>query len=203
MIKLSHIITTAINLLLVASCMTNVNTNVPLCTDSQGTNYLCPNGPVHEVREDDGALFKPGTNFQTLGEYTEQMAFVLYNKLSVSEVEKLIAVPAFVSLLPENAHNEKLTVDLPEFFIADMQNIGLPVAEYKLTREAGNRQKAFTDVFDELQSSQKFGYVLKGTMRNNNNGIMLYVKIINLEKNTVIASTSKLLPNYLIDKLIY
>ena len=176
------------------------------CESSQQYEYQCPDEkPVvvtntQEKTQIKTTMFTPQVNFQTLGEYTEQMVHVLHNKLSVEKVSDIIAVPPFLSLTDTLPNQDALTRDLPEFFIADLQNIGFPVAEYHLTNDGIKTNEDFNELVSDLKFSQKFGFLLKGTIRPNDNGVMLYVKVIDLETELVIASTSKLLPNYLIAK---
>lgn len=146
-------------------------------------------------------LFEPGTNFQTINEYTEQMVHVLFQKISQKNIEKSIAVPPFISIPAIQNGNQELNVSVAEAFIVEMQNIGLPVAEFILTNSSANENSDFLSYIEEIAGSQHFGYVLKGTMRERKHGIMVHAKIINVETKKVIASTSKVLPKYLADLL--
>jgi len=183
--------------------ITPKESNERLCANDNGDFYPCQDMdilPSKTVSTHKGS-FQPGTNFQTLGDYTEQMVHVLFNKLSVAGVEKSIAVPPFLSLLSMERVNSNLTVDLAEFFVADMQNVGLPVAEYVSTYSYPEDNIDYLSFISEVEGNENFGYILKGTMRESKNGIMLHVKIIDMNNKSVIASTSKLLPNYFISKL--
>ncbi|MGB1199484.1 MAG: FlgO family outer membrane protein [Thalassotalea sp.] len=165
-----------------------------LCTNNNGELSLCKN--IQQINKN--TLFQPNINFQSLGEYTEQMVYVIYKKISVNPVEKLIAVPPFISSPPNEG---KLAIELAELFIADMQNIGLPVAENILTYSESNEEANYLNTVAYIQNNEDVGYILKGTIRENNKGIIIYAKIINVESKAVIASTSKLIPHYLLNKL--
>lgn len=147
-------------------------------------------------------LFQPGNNFQSLGEYTEQMVYVIFDKLSLQQVDKSIAVPPFISLLPETSSNGQLNIELAELFVADMHNIGLPVAENILTYSDPSDKSDFLNTIAYIQNNEEVGYILKGTIRENDKGVMVYAKIINVESKAIIASTSKLIPHYLLKKLV-
>jgi len=171
-----------------------------LCANDKGDFYKCEDITLIAKKEEsrDANLFKPGTNFQTINEYTEQMVHVLFQKISVQNIEKSIAVPPFISIPYIKKGNKQLNVSVAEAFIVDMQNIGLPVTEFILTNTADNEQTNFISYIEDLAGSQHFGYVLKGTIREREQGTMLHVKIIDVETKQVIASTSKLLPKYLV-----
>lgn len=197
--------------LLTASCSMMEKSSSRLCVDDEGYFYQCEditvsvnNSAKNSAKKEDtrdANLFKPGTNFQTINEYTEQMVYVLYQKLSLQNLEKSIAVPPFISIPYTNTDNKQLNVSVAEAFVVDMQNIGLPVAEFILTNSSENEQTNFISYIEELAGSQHFGYVLKGTIREKKHGAMIHAKIINVETKKVIASTSKFLPNYLVSLL--
>lgn len=175
-----------------------------LCVNDNGEFYSCDEikmtSQANEDKEKENSnLFKPGTNFQSLGEYTEQMVYVIFSKLSIQQVEKTIAVPPFISLIANS--DSQLNIELAELFIADMQNIGLPVAENILTYAEPSEKSDFLNTIAYIQNNEEVGYILKGTIRENDKGIMIYAKIINVESKAVIASTSKLIPHYLLAKL--
>jgi TolB-like protein len=189
--------------LLTASCSMMEKSSSRLCADDEGDFYQCEDITLIANKEEkrDSNLFKPGTNFQTINEYTEQMVHVLFQKLSLQNIEKSIAVPPFISIPYTKEGNKQLNVSVAEAFVVDMQNIGLPVAEFILTNSTENEQTNFISYIEELAGSQHFGYVLKGTIREREHGSMIHAKIINVETKKVIASTSKFLPNYLVSLL--
>jgi TolB-like protein len=188
-------------LLLTASCSMIEESSTRLCANDEGDFYQCKDINLIAKKEgtQDSNLFKPGTNFQKINEYTEQMVHVLYQKVSLQNIEKAIAVPPFISLPYTKNSNQQLNVSVAEAFAVDMQNIGFPVAEFILTNASENEQTNFISYIEELAGSQHFGYILKGTMREREQGIMIHAKIIDVETKKVIASTSKFLPKYLVN----
>ncbi|WP_448567988.1 FlgO family outer membrane protein [Thalassotalea ganghwensis] len=179
------------------------NSSQRLCVSDTGEFYPCDDVSVpvasassQSTKQSD--YFSPSTNFQQLGEYTEQMVYVIFDKLSVQSLEKTIAVPPFITWVPEMVVNGPLNVELAELFIADMQNIGLPVAENVLTYADTSVNTDFLNTIPYIQVNDDIGYVLKGTIRKNQQGITVYAKVIDVESKAVIAATSKLIPHYMI-----
>lgn len=157
------------------------NSSSRVCANDDGAFYKCEDIPVIAKEKDhDTNLFKPDSSFQTINEYTEQMVHVLYQKVSQQNIDKAIGVLPFVSLSSTGEKSQKSNTSVAEAFVADMQNMGIPVSEFIIS------------------NSSDFDYVLKGTMKERRDGTMVYAKIINLETKEVIASTSKFLPNYLL-----
>ena len=189
--------------LLVASCSIVTENSRRLCADDDGIFHKCEDiSGIVKKEKQDNTLFKPGSNFQTINEYTEQMVYVLYQKISLQNIEKAIAVPPFISLPSTEGGRQQLNASIADAFVVDMQNIGLPAAEFLLTNSSEEDQTNFRNYIKELFGSKKFGYVLKGTMRKGTRGTMVYARIIDIETKKVIASTSKFLPKYLVRLLM-
>lgn len=185
--------------LLIASCAIVKENSGRLCADDDGVFHKCEDiSSIVGKEKQDNTLFKPGTNFQTINEYTEQMVYILYQKISLQNIEKAIAVPPFISLPSTEGGSQQLNAGIADAFVVDMQNIGLPAAEFLLTNSSEKDQTNFQSYIKELTGSQDFGYVLKGTMRKGALGTMVYARIIDIETKKVIASTSKFLPKYLV-----
>lgn len=177
-----------------------------LCVSDAGEFYPCEEITGQATNKqtqvaNNTAYFAPSTNFQQLGEYTEQMVYVIFDKISLQNIDKTIAVPPFISWAPGLSVNGPLNIELAELFIADMQNMGLPVAENVLTYADANTTNDYLNTIPYIQVNDDIGYVLKGTIRENEQGVMVYAKIINVETKAVIAATSKLIPHYLVAKV--
>jgi len=189
-----------------------------LCVKDNGELYQCaPNDEQSNSMENTGVnevalarasekknstsaprLFEPEINFQSLGEYTEQMVYILFDKISLKNIEKTIAVPPFISTTMLQTAEQNLSVELAELFVTDLQNIGLPVAEFVSSYADAEDEIDYLVTADKAQGNEHIGYVLKGTIRDSKQGLVVFAKIIDIKKKTVIASTSKLLPSYLI-----
>lgn len=189
-------------ILLTTGCSMKEEDSSRLCANDEGDFYKCEDMPFVDTQKDaDPSLFKPGTNFQTINEYTEQMVYALYQNISLQNLEKAIAVPPFISLPSTQANSQQFNASIADAFVVDMQNIGLPAAEFILTNSSDIEQTNFSSYMEAVSGSQNFGYILKGTMRGKAGGTMVHAKIIDVETNAVIASTSKFLPRYLVDRL--
>ena len=79
-----------------------------------------------------------------------------------------------------------------------MQSIGLPAAELLIANTTTDFQADYLTYLEESSGNDDIGYVVKGTMRKTQNGVMIYARVIDIESKKVIASTSKLLPLYLV-----
>lgn len=195
LIKVSSLFLGAV---LVAGCST-IDESKRLCADDNGDFYQCKDVDVVVSKEKNKTYdFQSERSFQTINEYTEQMVYQLNKKLSNKNIQRTIMVPPFTSLSNIHSSNVNLSVDLAEAFIIDMQHIGLPAAELLVANTSIDYQADYLTYLEELSGNDDIGYIVKGTMRETANGIMIYARVIEIESKKVIASTSKLLPYYLI-----
>lgn len=184
---------------LITTGCSSVDESTRLCANEQGDFYQC--NDVELVQENTikkSYDFQSERSFQTINEYTEQMVYRLHQKLSNHKIEKSIIVPPFVSLSVIETSNPHLSIDLAEAFILDMQSIGLPAAELLIANTTTDFQADYLTYLEESSGNDDIGYVVKGTMRKTQNGVMIYARVIDIESKKVIASTSKLLPLYLV-----
>ena len=194
-IRMSSFILSAI---LVTGC-SSVDNSTRLCADDKGDFYQCTDVELVEHNTQKKSHdFQSERSFQTINEYTEQMVYQLNKKLSDKKINRTIMVPPFASLSNIDSSNSHLAVDLAEAFIVSMQNIGLPAAELLVANTSTDYQADYLTYLEESSSNDDIGFIVKGTMRETVNGMMIYARVIEIESKRVIASTSKLLPFYLI-----
>jgi len=184
--------------ILVTAC-SGIDDSTHLCADDNGDFHQCTGVELAvistEVKSKD---FQSERSFQTISEYTEQMVYQLNKKVSNRNFERTIIVPPFSALSAIDSSNPQLAVDLAEAFIIDMQNVGLPTAELLVANTSTDFQADYLTYIEESSASDDIGFIVKGTMRETKNGVMLYARIIDIDSRKVIASTKKLLPFYLI-----
>jgi len=184
---------------ILATACSSIDDSTRLCADDNGDFYQCQDIDLVEnkvVKKSHD--FQSERSFQTLSEYTEQMVYQLNKKVSGRNFERTIIVPPFSALSSISSSNPHLAIDLAEAFIIDMQNIGLPTAELLVANTSTDYQADYLIYLEEASASDDIGYIVKGTMRETKNGVMIYARIIEIDSRKVIASTSKLLPFYLI-----
>lgn len=182
-----------------------------MCARDNGEFYECKdfelkksNVARSKISTSDNS-FNSNINFPLLSDYTEQMSMEMKKNVRGVIIDKVIAVSSFVYLDENLQSTNELGNQLAEYFLTDLQKIGLPMADHKVT--------AYLDVsyegdftlsrdIDELNPDLEIGYVLAGTMIPNKQGIVINARIINKESGRVIASTSKLLPNIVVNRVM-
>ncbi|MFT5706284.1 MAG: TolB-like protein [Oceanospirillaceae bacterium] len=177
-----------------------------LCADDDGIFSSCEDMLVeNKISESLPSLPSTELHFNMLGEYTEQMAADLQNDVRGIQVNELIVVASFVHLNSSLQTTDTLGNQLAEYFINDLQKIGLPVADHKLMGVLDVNDKgdfAFSRDMGQFYNNVNIGYVLTGTMLKNSRGLVVNARIINFKTNAVVASSSKFLPNIVVNGLM-
>jgi TolB-like protein len=177
-----------------------------LCADDDGNFSNCDDMLVeNKISETKPNLASTHFNLNVLSEYTEQMAADLQNDVRDMQVDEPIIVASFVHLDSTLQTTDTLGIQLAESFINELQQIGLPVSDHKLTGVLEVNDKgdfAFSRNMEQFYNDVNIGYVLTGTMLKNSRGLVINARIINFKTNVVVASTSKFLPNIVVIDLL-
>jgi TolB-like protein len=88
--------------------------------------------------------------------------------------------------------------------IAEVQSFGVPVIDFKTTDfisvgSAGDL--VFSRDAKRLKGQQPVDFVLSGTMIQNEKGVRVNARIINLQSKVVVSSASIMIPHFLVDSL--
>jgi TolB-like protein len=180
--------------------------NERLCANDDGTFYTCQDRVLQNIEmKPHPSLFSTDLHFNRLAEYTEQMAADLQKDVSGMQVDELIVVASFVHLDSSLQNTDSLGIQLAESFINGLQQIGLPVADHKLMGVLDINEKgdfAFSRDMGQFYNDVNIGYVLTGTMLKNSRGWVINARLINFKTNAVMASSSKFLPNIVVNGLL-
>ena len=152
----------------------------------------------------DASLYSVPMHFQLLSDYTEQMAAELQQDLANITIKDKIVVASFVHLDASLRSTSSLGNQLAEFFIQDLQEIGLPVSEHRLAdaltmSEAGDfvltrNKKELPFGNGRLPHGLDIGYVLLGTLVDNHRGLVVNARLVDTRSQKVVAASSRLLP---------
>jgi TolB-like protein len=181
-------------------CAQNQECSSASPNDDLSQKLILPTNTVGSVP----TAFTTQIHFQMLNDYVEQMALDLSLELVDLKLEYPIAVTSFVQLDATLNHADSLGNQLAESFITELRKVGLLVNDHKVM---GNILVTSTGDFalsrdaNNLKSGQNIGYVLTGTMVKNTKGMLINARIVGLSSNIVVAATSKLIPNIMLQEL--
>lgn len=179
--------------------------DIKLCADDLGNFSDCQDMPSNTINKFNIPTANTDLRFTMLGEYTEQMAADLAKGVGGRQVNQAIVVASFVHLDSSLQNTDALGKQLAEYFINDLQKIGLPVSDHKLMGELDVNDRgdfAFSRDMEQLHNEVSIGYVLTGTMLSNSRGVTVNARIIDFKTNAIMASTSKFFPNLVVNGVL-
>lgn len=146
------------------------------------------------------SVYYPQSHHVKLESYVEQMALDLVDTM-VSEQAINIAVASFVNLDRSLQVSTQLGNQLSETFIHQLQKFGYGVVDFKTTNQVavtGYGDFVFSRDIKQLTGDRIASHVLSGTLLYRVNGVEVNARVIDIESKRVIASSTKLVPTYVI-----
>ena len=213
MLKILKFIGVSLFVIAISACSSlslltsNDEQDTRLCATDDGTFYTCQDMLLenNKIVKSHSSLFSNDLHFNGLNEYTEQMAMDIQQDLRGTQVEGSIVVASFVYLDSTLQSSGSLGTQLAEYFINDLQQIGLPVSDHKLTGTLdmnGDGDFVFSRDTDQIWNPMMIDYVFSGTIHKNSRGVIINARLMNFNTKGVIASTSKFIPNLLLDGML-
>jgi TolB-like protein len=149
-------------------------------------NYLSP-----WVTSD--VSFKPTYTHKSLQDYAAQLAMeLLYNSQQLA-VNDLIGVSSFVRLDESLRNSNVLGNQLAEYFIREIQQLGMPVADFKV--------KGSVDA-NRLAREMSMNHVLTGTLIEKPNGTQINARIVALSDKRIVSTASIIVPDFVSNSLV-
>ena len=146
--------------------------------------------------------YVPMNHFVKLDNYVEQMAIELSDLLNETQnISTELAVASFVRLDGTLQTSDQLGNQLAETFMHQLHRFGYQVVDTKLM-DSGHISRMGDYVFSR-KSKAKFNsedaeYVLSGTMLYREKGVLVNARVMSLESKKVIATSSKMIPWYVL-----
>lgn len=140
--------------------------------------------------------------------YTQELSLIvrgladqlIVNDLAIIPNNEPIAVTSFVNLDDLSTTNW-LGQTLAESFIHEMTVRRVPVIDYKTTGTisvTGQGDFVFTRDWKKLRSQLPVSRILTGTMSRNSEGVILNMRVINMESGFVESTAQGIIPNHLV-----
>ena len=140
--------------------------------------------------------------------YTQELSFIvrgladqlIVNDLSIIPNNEPIAVTSFVNLDDLSTTNW-LGQTLSESFIHELTIRRIPVIDYKTTGTisvTGQGDFVFTRDWKKLRNQLPVSRILTGTMSRNSEGVIVNMRVINMESGFVESTSQGIIPNHLV-----
>jgi TolB-like protein len=150
-------------------------------------------------------LFRPSFSHKSLEDYAGQLSMQLLRNSAGMKKDDLIGVASFVRLDRSLQQTNILGNQLAEYFISEIQQFGLAVVDFKMTKAVNVTSRgdfAFSRDSLELAEDLKMDHMLSGTMIDKPQGVQINARIIAVANNRVVASASVLIPHFIVQSLI-
>jgi len=162
--------------------------------------------PEPELELEEMQLTKPDyvpmNHFVKLDNYVEQMAIELSDLLNETQnMSTELAVASFVRLDGTLQTSDQLGNQLAETFMHQLHRFGYQVVDTKLLDNVHITRMGdyvFSRKSKSRFSSEAAEYVLSGTMLYREKGVLVNARVMSLESKKVVATTSKMIPWYVL-----
>ncbi|SHG74619.1 hypothetical protein SAMN05216361_2971 [Marisediminitalea aggregata] len=152
--------------------------------------------PVH--------TYRPVYTHKLLGDYAEQITMKLVENMRYVTVNTPVAVASFVDLDSSLGRTNILGNQLAESFITELQEFGVPVVDFKTTgviHVGDSGDFVFSRKLGELARNPHIKYILSGTMTYNDRGVILNVRMVDINSKVVVASSKGFVPQFIVESL--
>jgi TolB-like protein len=148
-------------------------------------------------------IYSPHSHHLKIESYVEQMALDLVDTM-VSDQAVNIAVVSFVNLDKTLQKSSQLGNQLSEIFIHQLQKFGYGVVDFKTTDHVAVTyfgDFVFSRDTKQLSKDRIASHVLSGTLVYRANGIEINARVIDIDSKRVVASSTKLVPSYVLERV--
>ena len=150
--------------------------------------------------------FKPLKHHKTLVNYVEQMALDLVDTLEYdaeADTQVNIAVSTLVNLDSSLNKSNQLGNQISETLIHQLQKFGYSVVDFKTTNTIDVNRRGdfvFSRNIKKLSEEHMASHVLAGTLIYRQNGVVINIRVINVNTKQIVASSRELIPHYVLSK---
>lgn len=148
--------------------------------------------------------YQPDHTHKALVDYASQIAMQLMTNAHEIEPDDLIGVASFVRLNASLRDTTVLGNQLSELLITEIQSYGLGVVDFKM---AGDITVTPQGDLAMRRSGQRkpqklaMDHILTGTLIEEPRGVRVNARIVSTSKNQVVASTTLLIPAFMVTQL--
>jgi TolB-like protein len=129
---------------------------------------------------------------------------LLYNSQQLA-VNDLIGVTSFVRLDDSLRNSNVLGNQLSEYFISEIQQLGMPVTDFKVKNSVEVTRSGdlvFSRNANRLAREMSMNHVLTGTLIEKPNGTQINARIVALSDRRIVSTASLIVPSFISDSLV-
>ncbi len=149
--------------------------------------------------------FTPGMTHKALNDYAASLAMALMDGSVQVNTDELIGIASFVRLNRSLRETTVLGNQLSEYLIAELQQYGLGVVDFKLANSLD-----VTDYGDlalsregrRIAKRMEMDHILTGTLVEQPRGVNVNARIISIDQQRVVASANVFIPAFVVTSLV-
>lgn len=148
--------------------------------------------------------FRPDFSYQSLQGYAAQLSMELLKNSSGLYPSDTIGVASFVMLDDSLKTYSVVGNQLAEYFISEIQQIGMPVIDFKTSNSvnvSSNGDFVFSRDGQQLARELKMSHVLSGTLIEKPNGTHINARIVSLQSKRIVSTASITVPRFITNGL--
>lgn len=149
--------------------------------------------------------FSPDITHKALNDYAASLAMALMDGSVQVNTEQLIGIASFVRFNRSLRETTILGNQLSEYLIAELQQYGLGVVDFKLANTldvTAYGDLALSREGRRIAKRMEMDHVLTGTLVEQPRGVSVNARIISIEKQRVVASASVFIPSFVVTSLV-
>ena len=142
----------------------------------------------------------PARPTKPLSDYAADLAFQLLQSMQYMLPEHPVAISTFVEFDQQLSNTTAVGNQLAEHMYYQMQRLGIPVADIKLSRQI-RVTPAGDLVFSRgsyLDTKQQVNYVLAGTILRDSAGLVVNARVMHMRTKAVIGSAQLHIPDFVL-----
>ena len=142
----------------------------------------------------------PARPTKPLSDYAADLAFQLLQSMQYMLPEQPVAISTFVEFDQQLSNTTAVGNQLAEHMYYQMQRLGIPVADIKLSRQI-RVTPAGDLVFSRgsyLDTKQQVNYVLAGTILRDSAGLVVNARVMHIRTKAVIGSAQLHIPDFVL-----
>lgn len=149
--------------------------------------------------------YTPDITHKALNDYAEQLAMSLMDGAVLLNTEELIGVASFVRFNHSLRESTILGNQLSEYLIHELQQYGLGVVDFKLSRTLDVTEHgdlALTREGQRLAKRLQMDHILTGTLVELPRGVNVNARIVAVDQQRVVASANIFIPSFVVTSLV-
>jgi len=149
--------------------------------------------------------YSPALTHKALNDYAASLAMSLMDGSVQVTTEELIGIASFVRFNRSLRETTILGNQLSEYLIAELQQYGLGVVDFKLANTLDVTEYGDLALSREgrrIAKRMEMDHLLTGTLVEQPRGVNVNARIINIEHQRVVASASVFIPSFIVTSLV-